>query len=271
MERMIFSPPGSLLELISEQSSTTGIQPLITTGCGDKLHESSGAGNSTYETHSNPLSARIRSCDNSFTVKCLTGDICYWSEPIGRSRDDPSVLVYAGLVLGEGNTREVVAIKQLPVVVNNRAGALWAEIQRYLCLSDPRLVNIKRTMFLPGDGDEGTSLWVVMEKCDGSLSSALKTTPNPEQLLQAAFPSTGLIGLMRHSLEAIHMLHYQSRAPHLRIHPGNVMIGCHGEIKIGDCAGKIRYLSILDLLYAGRQGAINSRALLQWVGYGNSS
>lgn len=202
---------------------------------------------------------------NEFRVKCLSSDICYWNQPIGRSRDDPSVLVYAGLLLGPGKTREVVAVKQLPVVVLNRAGALWREVQRFLTISDPQLVNIKRALFLPGESDEGTSLWVITEKCQGSIVDIFPLGTVSPSFLQATFPPTGLNGLLHYLLRAIQTLHYQSQGAHMRIHPGNVMIGCHGEVKLGDCAGKIRYLSILDLLHAGIQGASNAKALLQWI------
>lgn len=200
-----------------------------------------------------------------FRVKCLTSDICYWNEPIGRSRDDPSVLVYAGLVLGPGKTREVVAVKQLPVVVLNRAGELWREVQRFLTIKDPHHVNIKRAFLLPGEADEGTSLWVVMEKCQGSIVDMFAAGAVSPSFLQAAFPPTGLNGLLHYLLRAIQTLHHQSQSAHMRIHPGNVMIGCNGGVKLGDCAGKIRYLSILDLLHAGIQGATNAKALLQWI------
>lgn len=200
-----------------------------------------------------------------FRVKCLASDICYWNEPIGRSRDDPSVLVYAGLILGPGKTREVVAVKQLPVVVVSRAGELWREVQRFTTISDPHLVNIKRALFLPGEADEGTSLWVVTEKCQGSIVDMFPAGAVSPSFLQAAFPPTGLNGLVNYLLRAIQTLHYRSQGAHMRIHPGNIMIGSHGEVKLGDCAGKIRYLSILDLLHAGFQGANNAKALLQWV------
>ncbi|KAL8272747.1 hypothetical protein Esti_003297 [Eimeria stiedai] len=202
---------------------------------------------------------------NDFRVKCLTSDICYWNEPIGRSRDDPSVLVYAGLILGPGKTREVVAVKQLPVVVLNRAGELWREVQRFLNISDSHLVNVKRALFLPGEADEGTSLWVVTEKCQGSIVDLFPTGTISPSFLQAAFPPTGLNGLLHYLLRAIQVLHQQSQGAHMRIHPGNIMIGSNGEVKLGDCAGKIRYLSILDLLHAGIQGASNAKALLQWI------
>ncbi|KAL8444293.1 hypothetical protein Emag_005554 [Eimeria magna] len=205
------------------------------------------------------------STPNDFRVKCLTSDICYWNEPIGRSRDDPSVLVYAGLILGPGKTREVVAVKQLPVVVLNRAGELWREVQRFLTINDSHLVNVKRALFLPGEADEGTSLWVVTEKCQGSIVDLFPTGTISPSFLQAAFPPTGLNGLLHYLLRAIQVLHQQSQGAHMRIHPGNIMIGSNGEVKLGDCAGKIRYLSILDLLHAGIQGASNAKALLQWI------
>lgn len=202
---------------------------------------------------------------NGFRVKCLTGDVCYWNEPIGRSRDDPSVLVYAGLILGPGKTREVVAVKQLPVVVSHRAGELWREVERFITIGDPHLVNIKRALFLPGEADEGTSLWVITEKCQGNIIDLFPAGTIPPSFLQAAFPTTGLNGLLHHILRAVQILHHQSNSAHMRIHPGNIMIGSHGEVKLGDCAGKVRYLSILDLLHAGMQGATNAKALLQWV------
>lgn len=141
-----------------------------------------------------------------FRVKCLANDVCYWNDPIGRSRDDPSVLVYAGLILGPGKTREVVAVKQLPVVVSNRAGELWREAQRFLTISDPHLVNIKRALFLPGEADEGTSLWVITEKCQGSIVDIFPAGAISPSFLQAAFPSTGLNGLLHYLLRSIQTL-----------------------------------------------------------------
>ncbi|KAL8437738.1 hypothetical protein Efla_006630 [Eimeria flavescens] len=202
---------------------------------------------------------------SDFRVKCLTSDICYWNEPIGRSRDDPSVLVYAGLILGPGRSREVVAVKQLPVVVVNRAGELWREVQAFQGISDPHLVNVKRALLLPGEADEGTSLWVVTEKCQGSILDLFPSGSISPSFLQAAFPPTGLNGLLHHLLRAVQTLHATSHGAHMRIHPGNIMVGSSGEVKLGDCAGKIRYLSVLDLLHAGLEGATNAKALLQWI------
>ncbi|XP_026193351.1 uncharacterized protein LOC34623902 [Cyclospora cayetanensis] len=200
-----------------------------------------------------------------FRVKCLTSDVCYWNEPIGRSRDDLSVLVYAGLVLGPGKSREIVAVKQLPVVVSSRAADLWKEVQAFLSIRDPLLVNVRRALLLPGEADEGTSLWVITEKCQGSIIELFPSGAVPASFLQSAFPSSGLNGLLYHLLKAVHSLHSYSKSAHMRIHPGNVMVGSQGEIKLGDCAGNVRYLSILDLLHAGVQGASNAKALLQWI------
>ncbi|PHJ20317.1 zinc finger (ccch type) motif-containing protein, partial [Cystoisospora suis] len=199
-------------------------------------------------------------------LRCLAEDICFYRKPIGHSRDDPSVLVYAGVVLdSDREPREIVAIKQVPVVVTNRIGDALAELEQFVQVSDPLIVNTKRIYCLPNEDDEGVSLMVVLEKCEGSLEEMIAVRDLGERCLQEPLPPPGMTEMLSHLISGVLKIQQLGHSAHMRVHPGNIMLTENFELKVGDCSGKIRYLSVFDLLHAGLQGAKNARELLFWI------
>ncbi|PFH36774.1 zinc finger (CCCH type) motif-containing protein [Besnoitia besnoiti] len=240
----------------------------------DEVSPQSGSGNGAPRQHASPgpitnsktpeffLSSKH---GQSGALKQLAEDIFYWSEPIGQSRDDPSVLVYAGVLLGPNNqARETVAIKQVPVVVTNRVRDSFLELEQFVHVNDPLIVNTKRVYCVQNDDDEGMSMMLVMEKCEGCLSDMIALSDLGERCLQEPLPPQGMTEMLSHLLSGVLKIQQHGHSAHTRIHPGNIMLTENFELKVGDCAGKIRYLSIFDLLQAGVQGAKNARELVHW-------
>ncbi|KFG58872.1 zinc finger (CCCH type) motif-containing protein [Toxoplasma gondii RUB] len=199
-------------------------------------------------------------------LKQLADDIYFWSEPLGQCRDDPSVLVFPGVVLGPNKQlRERVAIKQVPVVVTSRMRDSFAELEQFVHVHDPLIVNTKGVYCMHNDDDEGMSLMFVLEKCDGCLSDLIAVSDLGERCLQEPLPPQGMTEMLSHLLSGVLKIQQYGHSAHMRIHPGNIMLTQNFELKVGDCAGKIRYLSIFDLLHAGVQGARNARELIHWI------
>ncbi|CBZ50851.1 putative protein kinase (incomplete catalytic triad) [Neospora caninum Liverpool] len=202
----------------------------------------------------------------SGSLKQLADNIYYWSEPIGQSRDDPSVLVFTGVLLGSNKQpRETVAIKQVPVVVTSRMRDSFAELEQFAHVHDPLIVNTKGVYCMHNDDDEGMSLMLVLEKCEGCLADMIAISDLGERCLQEPLPPQGMTEMLSHLLSGVLKIQQYGHSAHMRIHPGNIMLTENFELKVGDCAGKIRYLSIFDLLHAGVQGAKNAKELIHWI------
>lgn len=199
-------------------------------------------------------------------LKRLAEDICFYRKPIGHSRDDPSVLVYAGVMLdSDKQPREIVAIKQVPIVVTNRVGDALAELEQFVRANDPLIVNTRRIYCLPNEEDDGLSIMVVLEKCEGSLEEMIAVSDLGERCLQEPLPPPGMTEMLSHLISGVLKIQQLGHSAHMRVHPGNIMLTENFELKVGDCSGKLRYLSVFDLLHAGVQGAKNARELLYWV------
>lgn len=200
----------------------------------------------------------------SANVIQLTPFIEYLSLPIGSCRDDPSILVYMGVYTHQDGKREAVVVKEIPVILPKKMSYILNELEKFINLDASHLVNIKYLQLLPADVGDGCTLWLVLDKCEGAFDDIVHISELSEKSLKGSIPPAGMIEVLDHIVLGVHTLHSMGVA-HMRIHPWNIMLEEQFNIKVGDIAGKLRYMTLFSLLYAGLQGTCKAKLLLKMI------
>ena len=113
-----------------------------------------------------------------------------------------------------------VAVKVVPATDSTTAADLEREIELMRGFAHPNIVG-----FVTAFATTGAEIWVVMELCACSLSSALRRGP-----LAAAAAG----GAMHDALRGLAYLHVEQRTIHRDVKAANLLVAADGVVKLAD-------------------------------------